>query len=34
MPEYSVIITASFIKSHPSIEFIRCVIESLKHIHG
>ena len=33
MPEYSVIITASFIKSHPSIDFIKCVIESLKHIH-
>ena len=33
MPGYSVVITASFIKSHPSIEFIKCVIESLKHIH-
>ena len=33
MPEYSVIITASFIKSHPSIDFIKCVIESLKFIH-
>jgi GTP:adenosylcobinamide-phosphate guanylyltransferase len=33
MPEYSVMITASFIISHPSIEFIKCVIESLKHIH-
>lgn len=33
MPEYSVMITASLIKSHPSIKFIRCVIESLKHIH-
>ena len=33
MVEYSVIITASFILSHPSIAFIRCVIESLKYIH-
>ena len=33
MPEYSVMITASLIKSHHSIEFIRRVIESLKHIH-
>ena len=33
MPEYSIIITASLIKSHPSIDFIRYVIESLKHIH-
>ena len=33
MPHYSVIITASFIKSHPSIEFITCAIESLHHIH-
>ena len=33
MSKYSIIITASFIKSHPSIEFIRCVIDSLKHIH-
>jgi len=30
---YSVIITASSIKSHPSIEFIKCTIESLKHIN-
>ena len=33
MPDYSVIITASFIKSHPSIDFIKYTIESLKHIH-
>jgi len=33
VPVYSVVITASLIKSHPSIEFIKCVIESLKHIH-
>lgn len=33
MKDYSIIITASFIPSHPSIEFIQCVIESLKHIH-
>jgi hypothetical protein len=32
-PEYSVIIAASRIKSNPSIEFIKCTIESLKHIH-
>lgn len=30
---YSVIITASSVISHPSIEFIKCTIESLKHIH-
>jgi hypothetical protein len=29
---YSIIITASFIKSHPSINFIKCVIESLNYI--
>lgn len=33
MVEYSVIITASFILSHPSIAFIQFVIESLKYIH-
>ena len=33
MSEYSVIITASAIRSHPSIDFIKCAIESLKHIH-
>jgi GTP:adenosylcobinamide-phosphate guanylyltransferase len=33
MLKYSVIITASFIISHPSIDFIKCVIESLKYIH-
>lgn len=33
MPEYSIIITSSIIKSHPSIEFIKYVIESLKYIH-
>jgi GTP:adenosylcobinamide-phosphate guanylyltransferase len=33
MPEYSVIITASLIISHPSIEIIKRVIESLKYIH-
>jgi hypothetical protein len=33
MPEYSVIITASLIKSHPSIKFIKNVIESLKYIN-
>ena len=29
----SVIITASFVKSHPSIEFIKTVIESLELIN-
>ena len=33
MVEYSVLITASFILSHPSIAFIQSVIESLKYIH-
>jgi hypothetical protein len=33
MSKYSIIITASLITSHPSIEFIKCVIESLKYIH-
>lgn len=31
MTNYSVIITASFIKSHPSIEFIKNTIQSLKY---
>ena len=29
----SIIITASYIKSHPSIEFVKCVIESLRFIN-
>ena len=33
MNDYSIIITASFIKSHPSIDFIKCTIESLKNIN-
>jgi hypothetical protein len=33
MSDYSVIITASFIKSHPSIDFIKYTIDSLKHIN-
>jgi len=31
--KYSIIITASLIKSHPSIDFIKCVIESLKYVN-
>jgi len=31
--DYSIIITASLIKSHPSIDFIKSVIESLHHIN-
>jgi len=31
MNDYSIIITASFIKSHPSIEFIKNTIQSLKY---
>lgn len=30
-PNYSVIITASFISSHPSIEFIKATLDSLEH---
>lgn len=30
---YSIMITASFIKSHPKIDFIKSVIESLKYIN-
>ena len=33
MNSYSIIITASYIPSHPSIEFIKCTIESLENIH-
>jgi len=32
-PLCTVIVTASFIKSHPSIEFIKCTLESLKYAH-
>lgn len=31
MPEYSIIISSSFIDSHPSISYIKYVIESLKY---
>jgi glycosyltransferase involved in cell wall biosynthesis len=32
-PSYSIIITSSSVISHPSIELIKCTIESLKHAH-